>query len=139
MNKELSPLEALNKLCKLANASDIKFQYELNTFTRQAKVDELKPIIETALKQQENDREIWKNYLKEIKNLPPIEVQIKLQALKIIKEKGCLQFCMLGVSLEDYNKSVDIMNKVECAGLESYKHYTQEEFDLVKEVLLWNH
>ena len=35
-------------------------------------------IVETALKEHENDKQIWENYLKEIKNLPPIEIQRNL-------------------------------------------------------------
>ena len=57
----------------------------------------------------------------------------KLKAIEIIKEKGCLQFCMLGISLEDYNHCVDTANRD--YGFERYKHYNQDEFDLLKEVL----
>ena len=91
-------------------------------------------IIETALKNYENSQrietEVEKYYYK---TLVDNENKKKLKALDIIKEKGVLQFCMLGVSLNDYNESVDISNKE--WPFQNYKHLTQEEFDLLKEVL----
>ena len=121
MSKELSPLEALEFItskCCLA----VKYAFK----------DELK-IIETALKDyEETDNQIYDLFEKFGINHRK-DLLKKLNALEIIKKKGCLQFCMLGVSLEDYNHSVDIANKD--YGFERYKHYNQEEFDLVKEEL----
>lgn len=124
MNKELTPLEAL---WKLYTYDDLKSRNPIAYLLEQENLPTYYKIIEKALKRLEIiDRLNEKHYE---------DTQKKLKALEIIKEKGCLQFCMLGVSLEDYNKSVDSVNKYKYSGMEKYKHYTQEEFDLLKEVL----
>ena len=94
------------------------------------KSNECLDIIEKALKEKETPTETFEQFVGESSEV----IYKKLKALEIIKEKGCLQFCMFGVSLKDYNISVDIVNKD--YGFERYKHYNQAEYDLVKEVLL---
>lgn len=82
-------------------------------------------LIEIALKEHENDKQVWKNYLKEIKNLPPVEVQMKLKAFEIIKEKNVnVLLFNFSTSLRDYNESRLEKDKL-----------IQEEFNLLKEVL----
>lgn len=115
MNKELKALETIRKALEIAYPLMYEYENEMPEYIR---------IIESALKQQENDREIWENYLKEIKNLPPIEVQMKLKALEIIKEKEIDVACLLFDGLEVYNENMHPSRVI-----------TQEEYDLLKEVL----
>lgn len=122
MTNKLTPLEALESI---KHTTDLYRPNELNGY--KAEID----IIETALKEHQNDKQIWENYLKEIKNLPPIEVQLKLKALEIIKEKEVavdefIRCCKNEEnSLEEYNNFAGDENSL-----------TQEEFDLLKEQFL---
>ena len=102
-------------------------------------------LIEIALKEHENDKQVWKNYLKEIKNLPPIEVQMRLKALKIIKERKVNAGEFIDM-LEDWPTITyeDWLIYKEENGYYLQDELTEfelgiiikEEFDLLKEVLL---
>lgn len=85
-NKELTPLELYKEflnIIELPVKSHLLNSDDKETLERYRV---LRTQIEDVLKEHENDVEIWKNYLKEIKNLPPIEVQMKLRVLEIIKD-----------------------------------------------------
>lgn len=134
MTKEL---EALNVLYKIALNTNHHYQKkDKETDDYKERVEFHKNIIETALQQQENDQEVWERYLKEIKNLSPIEVQIRLKALEIINKKNvCIATLKDSNSLEEYN-DVICYHKVRSMTFEKPISLTEEEFDLVKEVLL---
>ena len=58
------------------------------------------------------------------------EIQMKLKALKIIKEKGvCVALLKSSNSVKSYNDTLKLEDRPE-------KDLTQEEFNLLKEVLL---
>ena len=142
MNKELQALKRFkNNIRWLEENTSLKHYFENNELHFKEDLD----IIEKALKQQENDREVWERYLKEIKNLPPIEVQMRLKALKIIKEKKVNAGEFIDM-LEDWPTITyeDWLIYKEENGYYLQDELTEfelgiiikEEFDLLKEVLL---
>ena len=114
MSKELEALEKIGN----AKTKDTSFGDTIKTnLTKQYK------IIETALKEYEGA----KNHIEAL-NKERIENSIKLKALEIIKEKRVdVDYLIESVSLEEYNKHIQY-----CYG----SLLTQEEYDLLKEVLL---
>ena len=119
--KELTPLEAFNKFLEYV---DTPTKMHLMTFGDEKGLERyrvLRTQIETALKEYEGA----KNHIKAL-NEERIENSLKLKALEIIKEKRVnVQALFYSSSCEDYNKH--------------YTHYedlTQEEYNLLKEVLL---
>ena len=62
----------------------------------------------------------------------------QLKALEIIKEKNVDIVGIKKLSLEDYNKGVELGDKYKPEKMKEYpyKKLTQEEYDLLKEVLL---
>lgn len=112
MSKELSPLEALSKLyLAYGPAHQITFK----------KRYKLKEIIKAALKDYEKKTKLAKEYA-DVDN-----VAKRLKALEIIKEKQVnVQWIMVCDTYKDYYKRFN----------EFFIEYlTQEEFDLLKEVL----
>jgi hypothetical protein len=116
MTKELTPLEALNDLREVKGWNDDEFNKRLD-------------IIETALKEYEGA----KSHIKAL-NKERIENSIKLKALGIIKERqvdvGLLLDCE--TEPEYLNRCCNRYWHNERCG---WKRMTQEEFDLLKEVL----
>ena len=105
-------------------------------------------IIETALKNEDKEKFELIKQVRELKDenasLKSFNSKLwaerqdnakKLQALEIIKEKGWLKACLLVGDLDYYNSYVDRINETIYHGMEIYKHLTQEEYDLLKEVL----
>ena len=152
MNKELTPLEAYEKInhtCCLNASFSRKMEFGIDTYDNIdcESVEEMcqcLDTIETALKRLEEHDRIFKKYdikdiwlepaLYVIKNHFPMntETQLKkLKALEIIKEKQ-LDICQImdiigipsKIAVEMYNKDKDIMFQI-----------TIEEFDLLKDVL----
>ena len=119
MNKELTPLEALSDLRK-----DAKNHIPYHTEYLNERLD----IIETALKDYEE--------LKKLKLLPYPKINDeeyrrsvikRLQTVEIIKEKDVnIQDLKVSYSFNEYNTFKG----------NEYKYLTQEEYDLLKEVLL---
>ncbi len=62
-----------------------------------------------------------------------VDCLVYARAKEIILHKGLLSRSVIGISLEDYNKTVDAYNE-ECGP--TYEHLTQEEFDAVKDFLM---
>lgn len=118
--KQLTPLEAWKY---------IKAYFYFDFHKKDVDESKLTQIIETALEEHQNDKQIWENYLKEIKNLPPIEVQMRLKALEIIKEKRVeIRVIFHTDNAMEYNEKT--RQYYDCLPL------TQEEFYLLKGVLL---
>jgi len=109
MSKELSPLEVAKQL------KDFVFELELGNADKHF-VNGSFDIIEIALKKYEVLQEVHKDFID--KNIK------KLKALEIIKEKRVnVRFLISCKTLKEYN---DVISD----------HLTQEEYDLLKEVLL---
>lgn len=115
MKTELSPLEALDLLCEHICNDEKEIMY--------------KSIIETALK----EKDIIEKELQEKKNsVGVLLIQLEkydkiIKAFEIIKEKRVNVWCISRVGLERYN------NEFMC---QKERELTQEEYDLLKEVLL---
>ena len=147
MSKEL---EALNVLYKIALNTNRHYQKkDKETDDYKERVEFHKNIIETALKRLEEHDKIFKKYdindiwlepsLFVIKKHFPLDTETqlnKLKALEIINKKNvCIVTLKDSDSLEEYN-DVICYHKVRSMTFEKPKSLTQEEFDLVKEVLL---
>ncbi|MBR1984467.1 MAG: hypothetical protein IKA31_01885 [Clostridia bacterium] len=65
-------------------------------------------------------------------------IEKELKALEIIKEKNVDIVGVKKLSLEDYNKGVELGDKYKPKEMKEcpYKKLTQDEYDLLKEVLL---
>ena len=115
MNKEMTPLQALEKIKQARYFVD----FELDAKVSEDYKKEL-DIIETALKDYKRRLALAKEY-KDTDN-----VAKRLLALEIIKDKRVdVQALFYSSNYDDYNKH--------------YVHYedlTQDEYDLLKEVLL---
>ena len=111
MSKELTPLEALENLTCIAQESDCERRQSNWSHTP----NELKEIIETALKKQEQD-------------------QKKLKALEIIKKEisGCLEFYY--DEEHDYGEVWCVQNEEESSVLIASVD-SKEEYNLLKEML----
>ena len=131
MNKELSPLEALKEIGQYeATVCTYKGAYP-STFT--VEDTDYFEIIETALKRLDDLQQMlykmnvkygYKEYLKIIK------------ALEIINKKNvCIATLKDSNSLEEYN-DVICYHKVHSMSLTKPLFLEQNEFDLLKEVLL---
>ncbi len=118
MSKELTPLQALEKLTN----------YKCSCMSEKI---ECKNIIETALKDYER---LKTSYLEKILNEESKEyIYKKLKALEIIKEKRVdVALLILCENAEDYNFQISLINEDN----ENYKELTQEEYELLVEVLL---
>lgn len=130
MNKELTPLENFEYFIR---CFAIDTNEELDTI-KKLYAGTIK-VIESALKRLNyiDENKIYcisENYLQDIK---------KLKAFKIIKEKGCsyMEIALI-VSCKNYEEYCIEMNsgRVYSSGYECERAFkTQEEFDLLKEVL----
>ena len=126
MNKELTPLEALRRLRDYEN---LPSRNPVLYLLEQENLPTYYKIIETALKEYEQI---------EYHNLKVRDFDKKLKALEIIKEK-MVDFDELNDAIYEDNyhqnnehNAIDIYNQNRF----EYKQLTQEEFDLLKEVLL---
>lgn len=122
MSKELTPLEALERLYdyhNLPNRNVVAYLLE------QENLPTYRKIIETALKELEVKREV-------IDYLLTGDDEKKLKTLEIIKEKS------VDIGFLQYSSTVDLYNHyiVEHAWTKHTSSLTQEEYDLLKEVLL---
>lgn len=121
MNKELTPLEALEEIKRqVGNIHYFDFTQNIPTMTTIPLVDTLLfKIVENALKRLKQ--------LEEEKQSFDRAIEKKLKALEIIKEKrvdvGWLISCE---NIKQYNGVI---------GTATHKLLTQEEYDLLKEVL----
>lgn len=115
MNKELTPLEALNLLFELAYGHDTKPNSDYTWYA----------IVETALKDYAPIRKLLDKH--SIYDLWSLECVLHdLKALEIIKEKFYFEWLFASKNVKQYNEAQDSdKNKL-----------TQEEYDLLKEVLL---
>ena len=124
MSKELTPLEALKEL-KFQVGSIKAYTHDLKELTFKVREMGLFEIIETALKEWE----LWKDNLK----CGDFEDN-RTKALEIIKEKGISMWALeISNNVEQYNSIRNGCCYDVCAFV---KELTQEEFDLLKEVLL---
>lgn len=116
MNKELSPLEALEKL--VDRLAIKKYDENGNLIYWESTTDKEYNIIETALKRLEKIETTTHSVLRE-------DISNKLKAFEIIKSKKVNVRCLMsGWNLGKYN---------------SYKSHiklTEEEYELLKEVFL---
>lgn len=115
MSKELTPLEALNILVGMAVV--------------QQRAYTIKPIIEKALKETER---LKTSYLENLLNEESKEyIYKKLKVLEIVKEKKVdVDLLLKSLDSEMYNVVFENWNRPERNQL------TQEEYELLKEVLL---
>ena len=104
MSKELEALERIR---------DTLHQFRPNLLENRQRDFKL---VETALKRLEE--------LEELKTSFDRQLEKKLKALEIIKEKKVDVFCLLFAGLDIYN-----------ANIHPSRFITQEEYDLLKEVL----
>lgn len=123
INKELAPLKALETI---KNAPTIYVGCGSDIYTRYSHECKL---IETALKDYEKKTKLAKEYA-DVNN-----VAKRLKALEIIKNKrvnvrAFLKCCQMEDGLTIYNNQCDDKQEKES------KELTQEEYDLLKEVLL---
>ena len=121
MNKELSPLEALKELkYQVAGLEAATHDVPPQRTTYLVRDMGLFEIIETALKELDFKRMVIVDFLTG-------NDEKKLKALEIIKEKKVNIRGLSRLTLEEYNEN-----------RRSHKEeqLTQEEFDLLKEVLL---
>jgi len=124
MSKQLTPLEALKQV------RTFRLSYSNGDWLDKEEQDKLFDIIETALKRYE---EVKRSYgeLQDVIACINCEHRPKLLALEIIKEKQVNMYYLLSVdTVEDYNEIIDM----KYATYENF-HLTQEEFNLLKEVL----
>lgn len=127
MNKELTPLEALEK---------IKNRFDNHELYRNTDLQNELNIIETALKDYElliMTSNIIKN---NIKDIPREDITKKLKALEIIKEKqvDVGRFILIINTWFDDDFALHRYNDYLENDLDKWK-LTKEEFDLLKEVL----
>lgn len=143
MKTELTPLEALENIMCFISVDECNFK-------NQAEKDKCYNIIETALKDYEKLSkqryviftrthqqkemfidEICKSY-KEIK-VSSLEDEKKLKALEIIKEKnidvGAIKECVSAYAYNDFKELTE-------TAIVKREKMTQEEYEIVKEVLL---
>lgn len=122
MSKEL---EAWEKIKNITSSYEQGFHSQLkDDYVYEKEV----AIIETALKDYERRLALAKEY-KDINN-----VGKRLKAFEIIKEKDVdVVFVKRYKTVEEYNNAMDYISK---NGGDFEEHLTQEEFDLLKEVLL---
>ena len=120
MNNELTPLEALKTLFGMADGMCEFIDSE---------ADQCFNIIETALKEKENIEKTFIDLFSENgKVITSIEIKKKLKALEIIKRKKVDCWTFIIHCWMDYR---EFERGVTC----SKEKLTQEEFDLLKEVL----
>ena len=123
MSKELEALKRFRENAKF----DTKSDYYLST-----KYIDDNDIIETALKEKETPTETFEQFVGE----PSDVIYKKLKALKIIKEKNVIISLLKDCSnFQEYNDCCNYSLKY------VFKNFypidlTQEEFDLLREVLL---
>jgi len=138
MSKELSPLEALNDLREVKGWNDDEFNKRLDIIETALKKHELlkntkiivadKKITDDDLEKLKCESMIVGNSQCEIKPLFDEETLNKLKALEIIKEKQVnVGAFYVFDNLEQYNGYCEMVG--------GCKKLTQEEFDLLKEVL----
>ena len=119
MSKELTPLEALKTIILGTNVDTYRSSVE--------EIDNAISIIETALKRLEKIETTTHSVLRE-------DISNKLKALEIIKEKRVdVDYLITCIErnikpLQNYNEYIKEFYGIELA---------QEEYDLLKEVLLW--
>ena len=140
MSKEL---EALEGLSELAITPDLKVLPKFDGWTRIEVMNRYKPIIETALKELNEYKSILKDFGLEnpqnlIDNLNIIKdskFHEKIKALEIVKDKQ-VEVCyfMNCETLEEYNDDVIAAYAYE-EDAAKQRMLTQEEYDLLKEVL----
>ena len=143
MNKELTPLEALSNLFKYA------CNYKVNEKHRLGNSKEWKDIVKNALYDLTRLQELFNQYAEDNKRMREyidmvdktfVDVETtkkKLKALEIIRNKQVAVDELL-MCIEEEENPLE-----EFSALEEYNNFagdenslTQEEFDLLKEVLL---
>ncbi len=139
MSKELTPLQALKDLQEVKGWNNKEFHKRLTVIKKALKEHELmkqarfivanKEISDDDIEKLINQR-MFADSLeqREIKPLFDEETQKKLKAFEIIKNKNFDLFYLLDSrDLEDYNDKCDCYRNL--------SYLTQEEYDLLKEVL----
>jgi hypothetical protein len=123
MSKELTPLKALEDLINFIGSGEIADTHELCEY-----VAKRKDIVETALKRIP----MLEKELCFVKTMEDLTIEAikdkKLKALEIIKNKRVdFGYLIISDDLKDFNEGLDRKWKL-----------TQEEYDLLKEVLYEN-
>lgn len=124
MSKELTPLESFERIKNITyDRTDL---YGIEEYRKSL------DIIETALKEKENiEKTINELFSENGKVITTIDIKKQLKAFEIIKDKGVdvlkLKECKRCKKPDEYNKRT-------CYSY--HNELTQEEYDLLKEVLL---
>jgi len=123
MSKELTPLEALEQ-----NHNFIKSKASA---TEMITLGKNYQIIETALKDYEKYKTIYPLMKAKLDKVSDDKLKLKM-VLEIIKEKGIFPRAFhKSKNAEEYNDRLPIIDLLQSG----FSEYTQEEFDLLKEVV----
>ncbi len=142
MNKELTPLEALQEYKMIKNYFDRKAHEKIQTLRVFNNEDELYSIIETALKEYERLKKLYKleeetsKHLNKTVLLMNEEINKQLKAFEIIVKKEVnIEFWLsFNVGVMTYKEYTNL-NKILVITSINKEVLTQEEFDLLKEIL----
>lgn len=134
MSKELTPLQALEKL--VDRLAIKKYDENGNLIYWQSTTDNEYPIIKTAIKENETLKECYENELKNTAYYNNLALKYK-KAVEIIKEHlldidWFLQFVTQNISYQHYVYCIEQSNNAFAKRFLLNK----EEYDLLKEILL---
>ena len=121
----MTPLQALERIGNIYTEHDTRVSTEC---------DEDFDLIETALKEQEEDKKLLNEQAKTNRYLMEQikQSQNKLKALEIIKNKhiNCIDI----ITTKDYEEYIDEFNRF----VKGNNPLNREEYELLKEILLWD-